>query len=141
MSKKSKEIADDSEDNSKLTLSGIFASQLYVVSGSTITLSTTFAENSKGEQVLLPLADWQLIGHEVLVDEDPDVAFEALIPLDNIAFLIKDMCEEYLVALQNLERLSSPSKFQAGDVAEWLNQLADIATQASQCAKRISENG
>lgn len=122
------------EESQTLSVTGVLAEQLYVLSTSRIALATTFARTGEGAPVLLPLADWQVFGHAMNQEPDHDIAFEGLLPLDNIAFLLRDMSGEFRQAIENLEVLTSgtasPAQMDTTRMRDWLRQVAEQATAA-----------
>ncbi len=132
-----------SEETPELSLTtGVLADQLYVLSTSSITLTTTFAQSSEGRPVLLPLADCQVLGHVVSEDSDQEVAFRRLLPLDNIAFLLRDMSGEFREAVENLEALTSgTSNLSQMDTTRMCDWLRDVAEQAEAAIASIDRMG
>ncbi|MCZ4267465.1 hypothetical protein O4H48_06125 [Rhodobacteraceae bacterium G21628-S1] len=126
-----------------MSLNGVLADQIYVVGTSRIVLTTTFGQASEGAPVLLPLADWQMLGHAVGEQLDQEIAFEALLPLDNIAFLLRDMSGEFREALENLEGLTSgtpnQSQMDTTRMREWLCDVAKQAEYAVACLDRMGQ--
>lgn len=131
------------EGTPELSLTGVLADQLYVLSNSRIALTTTFAQSSVGGPVLLPLVDWQVLGHAMGEEPDQEVAFEALLPLDNIAFLLRDMSGEFREAVENLEALTSGasnlSQMDTTRMREWLRDAADQTEAAIACLDRMGQ--
>ena len=141
MAKEIEQDAASTEEKQELSLTGVLADQLYVISTSRLSLITTFAQSSEGRPVLLPLADWQMLGHSMGQEPDQEVAFEAVLPLDNIAFLLRDMSEEFREAVENLEALTSgPSDLPQMDTRRmrgWLNDVAEQSQAAIRCLDRM----
>ncbi|MGR3624473.1 hypothetical protein [Pseudophaeobacter sp.] len=131
-----------SDDQSiSFSLNGVIGSELRVVELSTLQLATTIAHDNDGNSFVVPLADWQMVGRSIKSTEDSaDVNFEGLLPLDNIAYLINDMCEEFENLLQQFEHYAVPSALNAQQVAEWMKQAALNAQAAAKIAERLSSS-
>lgn len=129
-------------DSSDLSLAGSVGAKLNVVNASNITLATTFAQAADGEQVFLPLADWQLFGRPAYQNVDSGPVFEAIVPFDNIAYLLKDMSEEFYLAILNLETLVADSKtLSQVDVERIKNWLVEASKKTEMAASRIDQLG
>ncbi len=136
---------EQGEDTQEAALTGVVADQLYVLSTSRITLTTTFARSVDGAQILFPLADWQMLGHAMDEDPDQEIAFEALVPLDNIAYLLRDMSGEFREAVENLEALTlggpGLSQVAAARMRAWLCDVAEQANAAVASLDRMGQGG
>lgn len=133
-----KQKRDDKVQEMFLSLSGVIARELSVISASNLQLATTYAQDADGKDYLVPLVDWQMIGHDLENREESKVAFEGVVPLDNLAFLINDLCSEFSIILQKLERFSGPAAANSAQVAQWMREAANSAVLASEIADRIS---
>jgi len=127
------------------TLTGVVADQLYVLSTSRINLTTTFARSVDGAPMLVPLADWQMLGHAMEEDPDQEIAFEALVPLGNIAYLLRDMSGEFREAVENLEALTlggpGLSQIDTTRMRAWLREVAEQANAAVASLDRMGQGG
>lgn len=143
MSEDLEQKAVTEEEPPGLSLTGLLADQIYVLRTSQMTLITTFAQSNKTGRVLLPLADWQILGNAVVDDQEPEVAFEALLPLDNIAFLLKDMSGEFCEAVENLEALrlgaTDLSHMDTTLMRNWLREVVERAEATIACLDRIGQ--
>lgn len=138
------EIEEDitaTDEPPELSLTGVLAGQLYVISTSRLSLVTTFAQSREIGPVLLPLADWQILGHSAGEEPNNEVTFEGVLPLDNIAFLLRDMSGEFREAVENLEALTSGASnlphMDTSRMRDWLRDVADQAQAAINCLERM----
>ncbi|GGF53602.1 hypothetical protein SAMN05216376_102153 [Mameliella alba] len=142
MAEEVEQEATAKEETPGLSLSGVLADQLYVLSSSSIVLTTTFAQSSEGGPVLLPLADWRMLGHAVGEEPDQEIAFEALLPLDNIAFLLRDMSGEFREAVENLEAMTSGAlNLSQIDTTRMRGWLCDVAEQVESAVASLDRMG
>lgn len=126
------------EQSISFSLNGVIGSELRVVEQSSLQLATTLAHDSEGNTFVVPLADWQMVGRSIKsTDENSDIDFEGLLPLDNIAYLIADMCEEFEHLLHQFEQYNVASALNAPQVAKWMRQAADNALAAAETAERL----
>lgn len=124
-------MEDDTSETS-MSLHGSIATQLKVLSGSDLTLVTTYATGKGDEQVLVPLCDWQLIGAPVTDADKHSIDYSVLLTFDNVAFLLKDASEDFALAAQNLVDLGAdPAAAVSEQVVHWLRDAALAATKAA----------
>ena len=133
MARKTK--ADSSTSGVSLSLSGVVASELCLIKASSMRLVLTHADDLSGRKHLVPLADWQMIGTQLDGEADSDRSFEAILPLDNMAFLICDLCKEFADILTEMGQLSKESSMDAHLVVDWMQEAARSAARAADTAQ------
>lgn len=141
MAKMAEHDTSEEQETPELALSGVLADQLYVLETSKMVLATTFARSNNGGSVLLPLIDWQMLGRTLNEGSDQEVAFEALLALDNIAFLLRDMSSAFREAVENLEELTAAapglSQINTARMRDWLLDVTKQAEATIECLDRL----
>lgn len=101
-------------------------------------LVLTYADDPSGSKHLVPLADWQMIGTLLDGETSSDRSFQGILPLDNMAFLISDLCKEFAGILSEMGELSKKSSMDAGLVVDWMQEAARSAARAAEIAQSFT---
>jgi hypothetical protein len=132
----------DPNGGTQLSISRATAMRLSMAGDSDLSITTCFAQRKGDEAVVLPLAEWSINIAPINADGPAPSTVLLTLPLDNVAFLLADLSEEFKEGTQDLVSLlqngSMPHAISIDQTVRWLEQTAINAKEAARRLSKLS---